>query len=328
MGYMRYSRASVLEAAGNTPVMMLTSPKSDASPEFEIYGEWQVGDELQFQRQGSGGDWSAATTATHTVTSGEIAGTAINFGLATLAEGNYEYRARYKHAGGNYSEWSPIESGVVSFNLVLNYIAQVVWAGAGGQPVFTQTNIPIGSSYPNRRIYLFGVFTDVGSGRTVTSVAFNGSTVGVTLTQSGAGESLRWMATALIPTGTTLDITLTYSSGAFQKGFASLYHLDNSLLLSATPVDVKHTHTTGVNTGTLPLVTSAAGAAVFMGVLYGGTSSTLTISPSSSDPWTKDADDFSYTNWHALDTLSRTTSVIATWATTDGEGYLTAWSIR
>jgi hypothetical protein len=321
--------ASAITAGTNTPVMALTSVVSDASPKFLIYGEWQAGDDLQFERQVFGGDWSAATITNHTVTSGEISGTAINLALAPLTAGNYQYRCKYKHSAGTYSLYSPYESGAIDFTPKITFLSAITWTGSGGSVTRTAATVPIGSPYANRRLYLFGIFCDSGSGNTVASVKFNGSTSGVTLVQAGAGEALRWSATVLMPSGSSVDVEINFASGVFNPGSTSLYGIDNSLMSSPTPVSTQFLHVSpgGTAGGTLNLPTSAGGVAVTYGTLFGGTNTSMSVT-SSSDNFVPDASGFIYDSYHANGTLARTATITWGWANNSSDGYLTAWSLR
>ena len=324
MGYLRYTRAPST-ALTNTPAIAVTSNVSTANPTFDIYGDWLAGDDLQFERQAQGGDWSAAIVVHHTVTSGEISGSAISLSLPTLTAGWYECRAKYMHAGGSYSGYSPVENFQISFNLVITNITQVYWTTAvNGNPLRSAAAVPIGTPFATRRLILFGTYADKGNGNTVANVKFNG--VAVTLYQSGVGEDLRWMATALVTTGTTVNIDVTYTTGVFNVNQPSLYYVDDALMTSTTPV-VTHAYYTGVSTGSLTLATQAGGVAVFEGMLFAGTSTSIAIS-SSTDLYVFDGGTQYYTNYHANNTLTRSTNITVTWPTTDSDSYLTAWSLR
>jgi hypothetical protein len=312
------------------PIILTTSPVSDPTPEFQVYGEWMAGDELTFERKVYGTDWNTATVITRTLTASEAAGTAINLSLPALPEGFYAYRTKYKHSGGSYGPYSNTETGLVSFNLVMTFIATVILGGntalypGGGGAVYTST-VAIGTPYTNRRLMMFGIYVDKDSGNTITSVKFNG--VDVPFTQTNNGVNLYWVAHAVVPTGTTLDVTVTYAFGAFNVSKVGLYHVDDSLLNSTVPYAVQHVTGSGVNSRTFTLDTLAGGACVFQGILYGGTSVTLDLS-SSTDKYVADQTSYAYHNRHANNTLTRTTSLTVTWSNPDGEHYLTAWSFR
>jgi hypothetical protein len=311
----------------NTPIIAQTSIVSDPSPEFVIYGNWQAGDDLQFERQVWGNDWSAATVINHTVTAGEISGTAINFSLSNLAAGRYQYRCKYKHSGGSYSAYSPYESGDVDFTLVLTFLSKIQWTGPGAPSHAADAVIQIGAQYPSRRLCVFGCFADAGA--TVASVKINGSTAGVTLTQGGTGKDLYWMATALVPTGTTATFEITHSIGVFNAGYASVYSVDNSLLSSITPVS---THLPvapgGAISGTLSLPTLAGGVAVTYGTVFAGTNTNLAITASSDSFGEFDDVSNIARSYSAQGTLARTSSITWGWANNSSEVYLTAWSLR
>lgn len=101
--------------APSAPLLVIRSPSTDNTPEFTIDAAWADQDDLQFERQVAGGDWSAATVTHHTVTSGEITGTIIDLALSALANGNYEARCKFRHSVGPYSRYS----NVVSFTILI-----------------------------------------------------------------------------------------------------------------------------------------------------------------------------------------------------------------
>ena len=87
---------------------------TQATPLYIIDAAWADQDDLQFEVQVAGGDWSGATVTNHTVTSGEISGTEIDFPGGALANGNYEARCKFKHFGGSYSAYSNIVSFTIN----------------------------------------------------------------------------------------------------------------------------------------------------------------------------------------------------------------------
>jgi hypothetical protein len=109
--------SNALGGAGGSPVVLPTAPVLDMDPLWDttqsiplwvIDAAWEDQDDLQFEVQANGGDWSGATVTNHTVTSGEITGTEIDFPSGSLANGDYEARCKFKHDGGSYSLYSNI----------------------------------------------------------------------------------------------------------------------------------------------------------------------------------------------------------------------------
>jgi len=87
---------------------------TQATPLYVIDAAWVDQDDLQFEIQVAGGDWSGATVTNHTVTSGEISGTEIDFPGGALSNGNYQARCKFKHFGGSYSAYSNIVSFTIA----------------------------------------------------------------------------------------------------------------------------------------------------------------------------------------------------------------------
>lgn len=110
-------------SGGSTGVSLPTAPvlamdplwdTTQATPLYIIDAAWVDQDDLQFEVQAAGGDWSGATITNHTVTTSEIDGTEIDFPGSALANGNYEARCKFKHSGGSYSAYSNIVSFTVA----------------------------------------------------------------------------------------------------------------------------------------------------------------------------------------------------------------------
>jgi hypothetical protein len=86
---------------------------TQATPLWVADAAWDQ-DDLQFEVQVAGGDWSGATVTNHTVITSEITGTQIDFPSGALANGNYQARCKFKHSGGSYSAYSNIVSFTVA----------------------------------------------------------------------------------------------------------------------------------------------------------------------------------------------------------------------
>lgn len=95
--------------SGPAPPLLSMDPSwtsANSTPLFDIDAAFVAGDDLQFEVQTAGGDWSGATVVHHTVTSGEISGSQITLGIGPLANGNFEARCKFKHSSGSYSAYS------------------------------------------------------------------------------------------------------------------------------------------------------------------------------------------------------------------------------
>lgn len=96
---------------------------SQATPLFDIDAAFEDQDDLQFEIQTSGGDWSGATIVNHTVTQAEIDGSQIDLGIGALANGNWEARCKFKHSGGVYSSYSNTQAFTIAAAASTNYTA-------------------------------------------------------------------------------------------------------------------------------------------------------------------------------------------------------------
>lgn len=312
----------------NAPVIALTSPISDTSPQFLIYGEWQNGDDLQFERRlyDPDDDWSGATVSNHTVTSGQIAGAAIELSLSPLVPGNYQYRAKYAHVGGSYGDYSPLETGEINTDLRFNFMGQISWAGDGGSTTKT-ASAQIGAAYSTRRVFLFGMLTDNGGSNTIADITFNGTSA--TVTQAGTpGYNLHWMATAIVDTGNAIDLELIYNSGAFETGTALLYVVDDTTLDSPTPIDIVHVNPSGATSATLNIDTEAVGSCVFLGAITGAITDGNPTITSSDDAFTIDyVSTLAGLGGHVNGTENRTAEIVVGWSPAL-DAYFTAWSFK
>ncbi len=92
---------------------------TQATPFWDITAAWADQDDLQFEVQTASGDWSGATVTNHTVTTGEINGTEIDFPGGALSNGDYQARCKFKHLGGSYSAYSNIVSFTVAASFAI-----------------------------------------------------------------------------------------------------------------------------------------------------------------------------------------------------------------
>lgn len=311
-------------AVPNTPIIIIRSPISAAVPEFDVRGEFAIGDTIWFERQERNGDWSSAEVVTYVLQSGDLSGTPIELGLDPLPEGEYEYRIRNKRAGGDtYSAFSPIESSSIDFTLRFAFVATIPWTGSGGSATRTANGFGIGAPFTNRRLYIFGQLADPGSGNTVDNLKVNG--VNATLTQFGDGGNLHWMATALVEDGVSVDLELNYAAGVFNAGRSYAYIVDETLLSSISPLDVDHILVDTDDEGTLSITTENQGITIVLGNLFGGTATSLSIT-SSDDTFIEDDSAFASMVARAEENEARTANITLSWSDVASDGYLTAWS--
>jgi hypothetical protein len=75
---------------------------TDSTPDFVLDGDLAEGDELTYQTQPTGGDWSGATSTPHTVTGPEDLANTVAFALSALANATYDARVLSSRAGNPY----------------------------------------------------------------------------------------------------------------------------------------------------------------------------------------------------------------------------------
>lgn len=99
-------------AAPSAPVLAWVSAETDTTPEFtiEIDDTIAEGDNVQFQYQADGGDWSSPTTVNDTISAGEDAANQIDMAMSALGDGAYEARVRVSTAAAptTWSSWSNV----------------------------------------------------------------------------------------------------------------------------------------------------------------------------------------------------------------------------
>jgi hypothetical protein len=143
----------------------------------------------------------------------------------------------------------------------------------------------IGTAASNRRVILMGSLAS--SGRTVTSVTIDGNATDLTQTGSGndsTGGNLTWVASAVVPTGTTATIAVNYSSTNFLAAPIAIWTVNNDFLLSSTPTAAGD-HPTSATSASANL-TTAFGGFTLMSALSFGAATTWTVT-SSDDPITE-----------------------------------------
>ncbi len=188
--------------------------------------------------------------------------------------------------------------------------------------VFTYANVGIGVAAANRRVIANGCLAS--SGLTIVSVTIGG--IAATVAQDGAGNNLSFVASAVVPTGTTADIVVTYSGGNFLSAPMHIWTVNNDLLQSATPTFATH-HPTAATAANIALVTANGGFTIFSAISFGA-GGAWTIA-SSDDPMTERGRDngngrlWGYSNG----TTARTSNLSMTFAASTNL-HLTGWNFR
>lgn len=168
---------------------------------------------------------------------------------------------------------------------VVTAIARSALPSGGGTAVFTYAGVSIGAAASNRRVIVMG--STASSGNTISSVSIAGITDALTQTGTGSnttGGTLTWVASAVVPTGTTGDIVVTYTAGNFTHAPISIWTVNNDLLLSSTPTGGSD-HPTST-TSTSASLTTALGGFTLMSAISFGAGTTWTVT-SSDDPMTE-----------------------------------------
>jgi hypothetical protein len=158
-----------------------------------------------------------------------------------------------------------------------------------GPPVFTFTDIEgsstsgntatvtlaIGTASSNRRVYVLAMDSSAGvSPQAATGASFNGGTIAADVFQvigtTPTDQLDAYLISAVIPTGTTVTVTLTYASTIFSSPHLGAYTVDTTTLGNINPVtSAQSVSTAGLtnpataNTFGIPVATS--GSAILSG---------------------------------------------------------------
>ncbi len=138
----------VLGGAGTTPptlvnLVLTMDPawtSADATPDFVLDGDLAVADELTYQTQPTGGDWSGATSTNHTVTAPEDVANEVDFALSALANGVYDARVLSSRAATPYGI-----SNTVSFTIAAVSASSRI-ASAGNRRIASAGNYRINAA--------------------------------------------------------------------------------------------------------------------------------------------------------------------------------------
>jgi hypothetical protein len=128
-----------------SPVLTLTSPVTDNTPDFTLAGDLAAADVTRFQ-YANNSSFTGATDITHTITAPEDAANSFNFSTGALANGTWYFRARVERPVIGNSGWSNTVSETIatsSLNAATLAWVNEVNALAGSSVVSTtqQTNV-------------------------------------------------------------------------------------------------------------------------------------------------------------------------------------------
>jgi hypothetical protein len=88
-----------------SPVLTLTSPTTDNTPDFTLTGDLAAADVVRFQ-YANNSSFTGATDITHTITAPEDAANSFSFSTGALADGTWWFRARVERPVIGNSGWS------------------------------------------------------------------------------------------------------------------------------------------------------------------------------------------------------------------------------
>lgn len=134
----------------------------------------------------------------------------------------------------------------------------------------------IGTASSNRRVFFAGI--KFNNNNTVVAASIGG--VAATIHYGGGGQSVNPIIfSAVVPTGATADISVSYSGGTtFGNLLGRMFYCDNSLFANPSP-DVRFVSSAGGVVGTV--TTSANAIVLFAGAHAVTTCQESTVSPAS-----------------------------------------------
>lgn len=194
---------------------------------------------------------------------------------------------------------------------VLSHVTEVATTGTGGGTTRSASSVSIGTAYTSRRV--IGICTEV-SGRNLTGVSINGGAITGTIhqgTATGSAPGLNaW--SAVVPTGTTLDVTLTYSSTTFQDSRIVIFTVDDDKLLDASPV-IEYSESAATTSIADSIVTQAEGLLIACSILSAVKAGIGVTSDETLTKNTATVDNF-FNTWMADDVAANATSdVTVSW---------------
>ena len=218
---------------------------------------------------------------------------------------------------------SPKSSGTVGPPTVTTQ-AIFVAASGGGSSTYTWSSVSIGTAFSTRRV--IGI-TGSSSGATFVSCTIGGINCDVSQINGTDGtQEVIYIISAVVPTGTTANFVINWSSGQFGGGRLFVYTCDNSLLGSATPITGYNTQASATSATATTTTLSNGFVIVYMNGI-GGTSTAPSVSASSETI----TQDFSYSgasyagNANGV-TASGSNSATLTWTgSTQSNMILAAW---
>jgi hypothetical protein len=91
------------------PVLLLTTPPTDTTPDFTLTGDLAINDVVRFQYSAAS-DFTGASELTNTIDAGEDAANTIIFTTGSLSPITWYFRARIERVEASPSGWSNVET--------------------------------------------------------------------------------------------------------------------------------------------------------------------------------------------------------------------------
>jgi hypothetical protein len=149
-----------------------------------------------------------------------------------------------------------------------------IQAGSTTSNTCTSNSLSIGTANSNRRVYVLAF--DVGAGaspQAATGASFNGGAIAADVFQvigTTPTDTMNvYLISAVVPTGTTATVTLTYGSTTFSSARFAAYTVDTTTLSSKTPVTSAQAVTVAGTSVTAQVPIATAGSSILAGAIVG-----------------------------------------------------------
>lgn len=176
-------------------------------------------------------------------------------------------------------------------------------SSGGGTTTLTFATVGIGTAFATRRVFF--AIGALDTGENIVSATINGS-ISATVFQNGTGENHQGLITAVVPTGTTMSLAITFSSANFSRGNSCTWVADDSLILSATPNTAYGNVTSATSLPITTLVTQQGGFTLFYQYVFGTAATTSIVAD---DSYVIDIQTSTRVRGHSNGTTARTSNI-------------------
>lgn len=199
------------------------------------------------------------------------------------------------------------------------------WTGGGTATVTSSANA-IGSAFATRRVVVMGRISN-GNPYVLTGGTIGGVALDILFSDFATDASNAWfLASAVVPTGTTATAILTFTGGGVVSPISSVFTVDNSQL--ANPTSVVTSITTAAATTTITGTVAVLAGGSILAICNGsGTSTAPQVTGGTSSP--NPSNDGTISNFYSSahgngEAVNASATVTETWTGSASAGLLLA----